>query len=453
MRLCGFKLHRGRLAAAFFASVCLPCFAAPAWAAGYALKEYSLSGMATAFAGTSAQADGPEFLSFNPATSSGVADFDWSFTINGIYPTSDASFSLATNAFGTPTGGEAAAHNYIQGAYEPGVQLRYRLTDALTAGLSITAPWGLGSDYHEGWAGRYYALESKLLTVNVVPSLAYRLAPDLTLSAGAQIQYARGFLSNAVDFGTIGAARGVPFALPTRQDGKAEFDADGLGLGFVLGALWTPARDVTVGASFRSEVSHKLEGDVDFTLDTAGVGGLLSALSGAFVDSAGSTKLTTPAVGTLGIAVEVSPEVTLLAEATRTWWNVFEELRIKVANPAQGDVFQRYDWEDTWCLSAGLKVRPAERWTLRGGVAFDETPTVDATREPRIPDGDRTWLAFGARYDFDGGTSLEAGYGRLWFSKEIYALSAAAPENLVRGNLNGHTDTVVDVFTVQLTFR
>ena len=56
-----------------------------------------------------------------------------------------------------------------------GVQLRTRFTDALTAGLSITAPWGLGSDYHEGWAGRYYALESKLLTVNVVPSIAYRI--------------------------------------------------------------------------------------------------------------------------------------------------------------------------------------------------------------------------------------------------------------------------------------
>ena len=453
MRLRGPSLYRRRFATAVFASVCLPSFAAPAWAAGYALKEYSLAGMGSAFAGTSAQADGPEFLSFNPASSSGVADWDASVTVNGIYPTSDAAFSLATNALGTPIGGEKTPHNYIQGAYEPGVQWRHRLSDTVTAGLSITAPWGLGSDYHEGWAGRYYALESKLLTVNVVPSLAYRISPAFTVSAGVQVQYAKGFLSNAIDFGTIGAANGVPFALPTLQDGKAEFDADDWGFGFVLGALWQPVREVTVGASFRSEVDHDLDGDVDFTLDGAGVGGLLSALSGAFVDSAASTKLTTPAVATVGFAVDVSPEVTLLAEATRTWWSVFEELRIKFANPLQGDVFQRYDWEDTWCLSAGVRVRPAERWTLRGGVAFDETPTVDATREPRIPDGDRTWAAFGARYDFDGGTSVEAGYGRLWFSKETYALSAAGPGNLVRGNLNGDTDTVVDVFTVQVTFR
>ena len=425
----------------------------PASAAGYALKEYSLSSMGAAFAGSSAQSDDPGFLSYNPATSSGVADFDASFTINGIYPTSEAQFSVATNAALTPTGGSKTPDGFIKDAYEPGLQLRYRLSEDLTAGLSVTAPWGLSTRYNDGWAGRYYALESKLITVNTVPSLAYRVSQDFTVSAGVQIQYAKGTLTNAVDFGTIGAFGGVPFAVPTTQDGKAEFNAEDWGYGFVLGALWHVDPSVWVGASYRSEIAHKLKGDVDFTLDGAGVGAAILGLTGQFADSAATTKLTTPAVASLGAAVEVSPSVTLLAEAGYTWWSAFDELRVRFVNPAQADVVQTYDWKNAWFASAGVKYRPSERWTLRTGVAFDQSPTKDSTRDPRIPDADRTWLALSAQYDFDGGTSLTAGYGHLFIPDEPISLTAAAPENLARGNLIGRTDSAVDVFTVQLTFR
>lgn len=423
------------------------------FAAGYALKEYSLSGMGSAFAGSSAQADEPGFLTYNPATSSSVGDWDASVTVNGIYPTSDALFSVATNAAGAPIGGNKSPDGFIKDAYEPGAQLRYRLGEALTAGLSISAPWGLSTRYNDGWAGRYYALESKLITVNTVPSLAYQVSPELAVSAGAQIQYAKGTLSNAIDFGTIGALFAVPGALPTLQDGKAEFNADDWGFGFVLGALWRPSGEVTIGASYRSEIRHELEGDIDFTLDTAGVGAVLLGATGQFADSAGSTRLTTPAVASLGFAFDLSPGVTLLAEAGHTWWDAFDELRIKFANPAQADVFQTYDWKNAWFASAGVKVRPAQNWTLRGGVAFDQSPTKDATRDPRIPDADRTWIALSARYDFDGGTSAEFGYGHLFIPEEPISLTAAAPENLIRGNLVGVTDSAVDVVTVQLTFR
>lgn len=408
--------------------------------------------MGAAYAGASAQADGPEFVSFNPATSSGVADWDASFTVNGIYPTSSAVFSTATNAFGTPVGGNAAPDGFIKDAYEPGLQARYRLTPELTAGLSITAPWGLSTKYNDGWAGRYYALESKLITVNTVPSLAYQAMPELALSAGVQIQYAKGTLSNAIDFGTIGALFSVPGALPTLQDGSAEVNADDWGFGFVLGALWKPAPAVSIGASYRSEVEHELEGDVDFILDTAGVGAALSA-SGAFVDMGASARLTTPAVVSLGGAFDVSPQVTVMTEFGFTMWSAFDELRIRFANPAQLDEVKAYDWKDTFFASAGLRYRPAPDWTLRAGVAFDQSPTQDATRDPRIPDADRTWLALSARYDISARTSIDLGYGHLFIPEEPIALAAATPGNLARGNLIGHTDSAVDVVTVQMTFR
>jgi long-chain fatty acid transport protein len=438
---------RVRVLAVLLGSICLPL---PVFSAGYALKEYSLSGMGAAYAGASAQSDGPEFVSFNPATSSGVADWDASFTINGIYPTSSAVFSTATNALGTPTGGNASPDGFIKDAYEPGLQARYRLTSELTAGLSITAPWGLSTNYNDGWAGRYYALESKLITVNTVPSVAYQATPELALSAGVQIQYAKGTLSNAIDFGTIGLPVG---GLPTLQDGSAEVNADDWGFGFVFGALWKPTPAVSIGASYRSEIEHELEGDVDFVLDTAGTGAVLSGLTGAFVDTGASAGLTTPAVVSLGGAFDVSPQVTVMTELGFTMWSAFDELRIRFANPAQPDEVKAYDWKDTFFASAGLRYRPAPDWTFRTGVAFDQSPTQDATRDPRIPDADRTWLAFSARYDVSARTSVDFGYGHLFIPDEPITLTAVTPGNLARGNLIGHTDSAVDVVTVQVTFR
>ena len=435
------------------ATICLLHATIPASAAGYALREYSLSGMGSAFAGASAQSDEPGFLSYNPAASAGVSDWDASFTINGIYPASQATYAVATNAFGTPTGGSTAPGGFIKDAYEPGLQLRYRLSPDVTAGLSITAPWGLSTNYNDAWSGRYYALESKLITVNTVPSLAFQATPELAVSAGLQIQYAKGTLSNALDFGTIGGLFAVPFALPTQQDGKAEFEAEDWGFGFVLGALWQPSKAINIGASYRSEIRHSLRGDIDFTLDTAGVGAVLQGLSGAFVDSPGSTRLRTPAVASLGASVDLSPELTLLGEAGYTWWSAFDELRIRFANPLQADVVQNYNWKDAWFASAGLRYRPTHKWTLRAGVAFDQSPTIDATRDPRIPDADRTWLALSAGYELSAGTSLELGYGHLFIPEEPVNLTAADPDNLIRGNLIGTTDSEVDVITLQLTFR
>lgn len=433
-------------------------FAAPFWvsaanAAGFALREYGFDASATAFAGASAQSDSPSFLAYNPATSAGVDDWDAHFTLNAIYPTSDATFTTATTSFGGPTGGSLAPEDFIKDAYEPGMALRLRLDDNWTAGVSVSVPWGLGTRYNQGWAGRYYAIESKLITVNVAPSLAVRLDDDFVLSGGVQFQYAKGTLSNAIDFGTIGAANAVPGSVPGAQDGFAEVTAEDWGFGYVLGALWTPAEGVSFGISYRSKIEQVLEGDVDFTLDSAGVGAVLAAVSGAFVDTRAKTDLTLPAVASLGASFALTPELSLLAEVGYTEWSELEELRVRFDNPFQPDNVQLYAWKNTWLAALGLRYQPNADWVFRAGVAFDESPTRDGTRDPRIPDSDRTWLAFGVEHWLSESTALQVGYARLMFPDEPIALFASTPGNEVRGNLIGRTDADADMISIQLKFR
>ncbi|MEQ1755212.1 MAG: outer membrane protein transport protein [Micropepsaceae bacterium] len=427
--------------------------ASPVQAAGFALREYGFSAAANSFAGSSAQSDQPSFLAYNPAVSSGVASWDSQFTLNAIYPTSDATFDMATTSVGTNTGGDTTPDDFIKDAYEPGLSVRYRLDDRWTAGLAVSAPWGLGTRYNRNWAGRYYAIESKLITVNAAPSLAYQLDETLALSAGAQFQYAKGTLSNAIDFGTIGFANVIGGSSPGNQDGFVEFNATDWAFGFVLGALWHPAEDFMLGVSYRSALKHDLKGDVDFTLDGSGIGATLSAGSGAFIDTSGSASLNLPAVTSLGLSWKATPALTLLGELGFTQWSSFKELRVAFGNANQPDNFQTYDWKDTWLASAGLRYDVTPDWTFRTGIAVDQTPTRDTTRDPRIPDATRTWLSFGIEHQITPSTSLQLGYARLTFPKEPISLSAATSGNEARGNLAGVTDADADMISLQLTFH
>lgn len=431
----------------------VPLWNIDAEASGFALREYGFAAASNAFAGASAQSDQASFLAYNAATSSGVADWDAQFTLNTIYPTSDANYTLATTTLGTPTGGSTTPEDFILDAYEPGIAIRKRLSDRWTAGVTVTVPWGLGSRYNKAWAGRYYATETKLATVNASPSLAYAVNDKLTVAAGLQVQYAQGVIANAIDFGTIGALNSVPGSLPGAQDGYVEFKATDWAFGYNLGLLWRPTEDLSIGLSYRSAVQHELRGDVDFTLDTGGIGATLSGATGAFLDTRGLTKLDLPAITSLGLSWKVTPELSLLGEIGYTQWSSFKALRVQFANPLQPDSFQTYDWKDSWLVSGGASYDVAPGWNLRAGVAVDETPSRDSTRDPRIPDATRTWMAFGITHDLTPDTSIELGYARLVFPKEPISLSASTPGNEIRGNLEAITDADVDMISIQITMH
>lgn len=51
--------------------------------------------------------------------------------------------------------------------------------------------------------------------------------------------------------------------------------------------------------------------------------------------------------------------------------------------------------------------------TARGGIAHDETPTTDADRTVRVPDGDRIWLSAGLSYDIAETTTVDLAYNYL----------------------------------------
>ncbi|MDE3116091.1 MAG: outer membrane protein transport protein [Pseudomonadota bacterium] len=431
----------------------IPLMSVPAVAAGYAIKEFSAEAMAMAYAGAAAGGANAGYLPYNAAAAAGVSGLDMTASVIGILPGSSANYPVALTSAGTPTGGSATPRNFIRDALVPSFEVRYRLSPRLSAGLSVYAPWGLSTSYSTTWAGRYYAQSTKLVTANITPVVAYQVLPDLAIGGGPQIEYARGRTSSAIDTGTIGFGFGVPGAVPGGQDSYAELTGTDWAFGYVLGAIWHPDSAFSIGLSYRSMLSHKLKGPLSFQMDGAGVGNALKAATGVFLDTHQTTPINMPAVVSLGATYAMSDDWTVAVEFDWMQWSKFKQLTVTATNPAQppDEILTR--WKDSSFVSIGLEHSVSQNWKLRGGVAYDQSPVPNSTREPRIPDADRMWISAGVGYRVSAHTDVDLTLSHLFNRTSHVSLNPSMGGDALRGYLSGTTRSYVDVVGVQLNYR
>src|ERR1700761_5677416 len=365
----------------YAATIFLILSSSQALAAGYGLKEESADAMGAAYAGSAAGGPDASYLAYNPAALGQVQDFDLSVSGIGILPGSRAHYSTALTSVGTPTGGGVNPSGYVSDAIVPAFAARYRLNDQWAIGVSVNAPDGLRTDYPRNWAGRYYAEETELLTIDMTPTISYEPVPGLILGAGAQIEFAKGTLTSAIDTGTIGAGAGIPGAIPGAQDSFARLSGNNWTEGYTIGAIESITPDVTIGIAYHSAMQQDLSGRETFHLDSAGIGATINALTGAFANTPGTAPVVMPDNVNVGARVKLSDEWTGLAELDWINWSRFHNLTITSANPAQPPDITDARWHNTLFGSVGAEYKPGEDWAFQGGLGYDQSPSNDIQRE------------------------------------------------------------------------
>lgn len=429
-----------------------------AMASGYALREQSTVAFGNAFAGSAAAAEDPSFMFFNPA---GLTRLPGNQVVVGgsmVMPDSHFKNGEASTARGVGLSGGDGGNDVASDALVPvfyaqwDIQQTFDLDENVKFGLGVNVPFGLESDYANGWMGRYYALHSRLSSISINPVVAYEVIDGLSIAAGPQFQYTDARLTNAIDFGSIAQASGPPLsrlARPGQQDGRSTVDGDDWGYGYSLGVLYEPWKGTRFGAAFRSSIDHNLRGNADFRLDSAGVGQLISARTGAFTNTGAQAKIETPWAATFGFYHELDDQWALMGTVERTGWSAFKDLTVKFANPAQPDSVTDNSWNDSWFGALGVTYRPREDWTLRCGGAWDESPTPSGKATPRIPADGRAWLAFGVGYRPLPNVAIDFGYAHLFLPDTKINLTASQEGNAFRGNLSGDAETSIDMISLQ----
>ncbi|MBC7990664.1 MAG: outer membrane protein transport protein [Luteimonas sp.] len=430
-------------------------------AAGFQLKENSVKAMGRAFAGSAAAAGDAAVVTNNPAA---MTQFDKN-TVQADVTVVDLSASFnggGTDAFGGPLsggdGGDAGDVTPI-----PALSAIFPGGDTgLTFGVMVSAPFGLKTEYENGWVGRYHALKSEVEIVDLTLSASLDITDRFSVGIGAIYERAEAELTKAVDFGTAICANpssaGLCAALPTvygpqLQDGTAGIKGDDTGFGWLVGAHWRPTDKLTLGYSHRSEIDHELEGDATFSVP-APIRNVFNAnpfppARNVFTNTDGKAKLTTPSIDTLSASYAFTDRFTLLADVSKTDWHSLQNVTIDFANPVQADSVEQFGWDDTMFYSLGAEFALNDSFTLRGGIASDETPTNDEDRTPRLPDANRDWFSVGLTWMASEALEVNAGYTRILVDDP----TINDPENSSGAHLVGKYDADVNLFGVSAQYR
>ena len=365
------------------------------YASGLQITEQTVTGLGRAFAGGSLPNDDVSAVFYNPADmmlSHGM-QAQAGMTFIGISIEADNAGSqtrlpanlgdvltkpgslpvfvtIPSAGRGTDDGG---TDNVVPNAF-----FAMDINDRMRFGLGMTAPFAVATSYGQDWVGRYHAVDSDLTTVDINPSLAYRINQNFSIGAGLSAQYVDARLTQALFNPTTAFVK----------DGYAEVKADGWAFGYNLGALYELDSNTRFSASYRSRINHSAEGDrtiSDYWL--ADRNGKVSA----------KADVTLP--DWLGLAAyhRIDNQWAVMAGVRWTNWSLFKKLQIDFADGSQS--LTEENWEDSWAFNIGVSYDLNPALTFRAGYVYDQTPVPSAEyRTPRIPDSDRNAFSVGFSY-------------------------------------------------------
>ena len=402
---------------------------------GFQLMEQNASGLGNAYAGQAAAAENAGTIFFNPAGMTRLPGRQVSGALNAISPSTKFSDSGASRSpTGLPLGpGGTNGGDAGDWAFAPNVYLSWQIAPDWWVGLGATAPFGLKTEYDTTFIGRFQSQRSEIKTIDINPSVAFKVNDAFSLGGG--ISYQKGELK--LDRSTF---LGVEARTQLRLDDDA--------WGFNLGAMAFVGPNTRIGLSYRSSVEYDLTG----TSVVTGVPFVGTAVNGV----AASVKL--PDTISWGIAHQASPAWELLGDITYTRWSKIKTVPFiattsSVLRP-QGQPLDTFNlqFKDSYRIGIGANYKWRDDFTWKFGVAYDKSPVKDEFRTTFLPDNDRTWLAVGGKYRMSKQATLDFGYAHLFVKDASINQQRGIGALGAQGNVVGNYEADVNIVSVQFTY-
>lgn len=412
----------------------LAAMSGQAAASGFQLMEQNASGLGNAYAGQAAAAENASTLFFNPAGMTRLPGRQAVGAINLILPSSEFSNSgTSTAPGGLPSpagnGGDAGGLAAVPNAY-----LSWQIDPKWWVGVGMSVPFGLATDYDRGWVGRFQSQKAEIKTIDINPSIAYKLNDVVSLGAGISFQHAEVEVNRSSFIGV---------------EAQSKLEMDDNSFGFNLGAMFNLSPATRIGLAYRSAIKHELKG----TAVVRGIPGIGTASTPI------SATAKVPDTLSWGISHQVDPKWQMLGDITLTRWSTIKQVPVIAgatwALGAAGSQTARFDFEfkDTYRIGVGANYQMRNDFMLKLGVAYDKSPVTNQHRTVTLPDNDRTWLAIGGKYQASKQLTLDFGYAYLFIKdapiNRMGGLGVGGQGNVV-GN---YKDPSVHILSAQASYN
>jgi len=257
--------------------------------------------------------------------------------------------------------------------------------DDVAVGIGVYTPFGLGSRWADDSLVRHYTTLAEIRLVNINPSVAWQCTERLSIGAGLDFYTSRVLSRRMADYSLFGGG-----------DGQVKMDADGRGWGYNLGLQYRVTDRITLGFTWRSPVKVGYDGDVQFDNVPPALAPLFGGTHKSYdVDA----QIDYPGIAAGAIAWQATDKLRIEFAAEWSKWSTRDTQAINIHGPAVvQQPPQELGWKNSWVLMLGAEYQLNERWSVRCGYGFNETPAPPSTADPSIPTGNTHAVSVGLGY-------------------------------------------------------
>ena len=392
-------------------------------AGSFQLNEQSAASLGRANAGDASANVDPSAVFYNPALLTQLKGMQFivgatDYAIHGEFSKTSAT-DLAGQPLSGGNGGDMGDHNRLGAGVTPTLSFAAPLNDRTVFGIAIETPFGLTTTYSGSSIMRYQAQYTSIAVNTINPTVAYKVSDDFSIGFGVDIAQAQAKLTNQIDYGAVCYSQVGPITCnalglyPQSHDGYFQVEGSDWAYGWNAGLAWHHG-GTTLGLAYRSRYFFDISGNARF--DNVPT---IFQSSGAFKNTGAKAKLNLPDTLDLSWTQQLDASWALSATVRYVRWGVFNDLTVNYDNPNQPSSTQVYDYRNVWFVGVGADWHLNPSWTLHGGIAYDQSPVRDQYREPRLPDGNRRWLAAGATWALSPSAHLNFAWAHLFINDHL----------------------------------
>ncbi len=370
--------------------------AAPAGAGGLTLYEVGTEDVGLASAGYTARAQDASTVFINPAGMTRLEGTQTTLGAQVLY--GGYKFSRSDGTSPELGGGDGGIPiGWFPGG---GAFLSHSVSPDLRLGFAATGNFGLSMKYDADWVGRYYVQEGALIGMSFLPSIAYRVTPQLSLGASLNAMY--GYLSSQVAVNNLGS-----------PDGQLAVDTHKWGYGANLGVLYEPDRNTRLGLVWNSPVKLAFSAPTEFSGLSAGMEKVLA--NRGLLNTTLDLGMTVPQGVNGSFFRQVDDRWALLGSVGWQQWSKFGYLELGVDSNDPKSLTANLNFKDTWHVALGAQYQLDGPWRLDFGAAYDSGFQDSSNISPMLAANWAWRFGLGAQKQesqtFNWGVAAEYAYG------------------------------------------
>lgn len=333
-------------------------------ASGYRIPESSLDAVALSSACIAASS-GADASYYNPANMAFSKDsgsaMELDLTYIGLSKVDYKGITNVSRIGAVPTDTSSEAENFLV----PTVHYVSPSVGKVRFGLSVVSPGGLSKRWKDAPAS-LYAEEFTLKTVEINPTVSYKLTDAIAIGGGIRALYSDGIVKNA----------------------KYDMTGDSWDFGYNLAISMQMNKETTLAITYRSKVSMTVEGSTSKTVTG--------------INSDVSVSLPIPAVFAMALSHTVE-NTTFEAVIERDFWSSYKNLDFDFSNPVNeanlGSAIPK-NWSDSSVFRFGI-THKMDNLTAMVGYAYDESPVPSETLGYELPSSNGNIFSLGGKYKYD----------------------------------------------------